>query len=286
MKDHAKRAIALLLAIVMGTLLFACGESDETNATTIQAQDAIVIDSPAKFEGKKISVQSATTASDSMEILQANGLTCQLFPYKKVTQCFDDLLLGRVDAVYVDSVVAGHYTKDSSKFVRTWISDEAEPMGICLQKSSDKLAAAIEAAIDTLNYNGKMEEIAKKNFGTDETAGLRNVTEQPVIPTDFTTVKKGVLAVGVEIGYPPMEYTTDDGKTFIGFDIDLANELGDLLGLEVEFVNTSWEGIFAGLEKGQYDCIISSVSITPERLEKYIITEPYIANALCIVTAA
>jgi ABC-type amino acid transport substrate-binding protein len=216
----------------------------------------------------------------------AAGANIQVFPYEKVTQCFDDLKLGRVDAIYVDSVVAAYYTKDDDSFERTWISDVPEPMGLCLAKDSAALAAAIDAAIDMLNYTGKMNEIALKNFGDDFTAGLRTVTEEPVIPTGYKTITDGYLTIGCEIGYPPMEYTTPDGLTEIGFDIDVGKAIAELLGLEWKAVNTAWEGIFAGLEKGQYDCIISAVSITPERQEKYILTQPYVANALCIVTNA
>ena len=61
-------------------------------------------------------------------------------------------------------------------------------------------------------------------------------------------------------------------------------EIGKLFGLEVEFVNTSFDGIFAGLDKGQYDMIIAGVSITPERQEAYEMTEPYLSNQLVIVT--
>ena len=272
-----KRFLAILCALAMAALLFAgCGtQSDNTKIT-----------SPDAFENRKISVQNATTAADSLDEMIAAGAKINVFAYEQVTQCFDDLKLGRVDAVYVDSVVASFYTKDDLSFERTWLSDVPEPMGICLTKESAALAAAIDAAIDTLNYTGRMNEIATKNFGEDFTANLRNVTEMPVIPTDYKTIADGVLAVGCEVGYPPMEYTTEDGLTAIGFDIDVGKAVAELLGLEFKLVNTSWDGIFAGLEKGQYDCIISSVSITPEREAKYVLTKPYVANALCIVTNA
>ena len=52
----------------------------------------------------------------------------------------------------------------------------------------------------------------------------------------------------------------------------------------MELVNTAWDGIFAGLDKGQYDVVISSVSITPERAAAYELTEPYVSNQLVIVT--
>ena len=274
---NVKRILALMCATVMAMALFAgCGA---------QGGDAKIM-SPAEFENRKISVQSATTASDSLDEMIEAGAKIKVFPYEKVTQCFDDLKLGRVDAVYVDSVVAAFYTKDDATFERTWLSDVPEPMGICLAKNSDALAAAVEAAIDTLNFTGKMNEIAIKNFGDDFTANLRNVTEMPVIPTEYKTIADGVLTVGCEVGYPPMEYTTEDGLTAVGFDIDVGKAVAELLGLEWKIVNTSWDGIFAGLEKGQYDCIISAVSITPERQARYILTEPYVANALCVVTNA
>ena len=272
-----KRFLAIACAITLATLLFAgCGK--EANTEKIM--------SPEMFEGRKISVQSATTASDSLDEMIEAGAKITQYPYEKVTQCFDDLKLGRVDAVYVDSVVAAFYTKDDASFERTWISNVPEPMGICLAKQSEALAAAVEAAIDTLNFTGKMNEIAMKNFGDDFTANLRNVTEMPVIPTEYKTITDGVFTVGCEVGYPPMEYPTDDGLSEIGFDIDVGKAIAELLGLEWKIVNTSWDGIFAGLEKGQYDCIISAVSITPARQEKYILTAPYVANALCIVTNA
>ena len=64
----------------------------------------------------------------------------------------------------------------------------------------------------------------------------------------------------------------------------MAKEVGALLGVEVEFVNTAFDGIFEGLGKGQYDCIISGISILPERQEKYFMGQPYLSNQLVIVT--
>ncbi|MDR2095850.1 MAG: transporter substrate-binding domain-containing protein [Treponema sp.] len=97
------------------------------------------------------------------------------------------------------------------------------------------------------------------------------------------TTEKGILTIGMEIGYPPMEYLAEDGKTPIGFDVDMAKALGAKLGLEVKFIDTAWDGIFAGVDTGKYDCIISSVTITPERLAAHNFTKPYIGNAQSIV---
>lgn len=92
------------------------------------------------------------------------------------------------------------------------------------------------------------------------------------------------LRVGMEIGYPPFEYFDSDGVTPIGVDVELANALGEVLGVEVELIDTAWDGIFAGLVKGDYDCIISAVTITPERLIDFDFSTPYIENWQCLVS--
>jgi polar amino acid transport system substrate-binding protein len=97
------------------------------------------------------------------------------------------------------------------------------------------------------------------------------------------TIKKDVLMVGMEIGYPPMEYMADDGKTPIGFDVSLGKALAQKMGLEVQFVDTAWDGIFAAVNTKKFDCIISSVTINPARQAAHNFSKPYIQNTLAIV---
>ncbi len=97
------------------------------------------------------------------------------------------------------------------------------------------------------------------------------------------TVAAGKLKVAAEVGYPPFEYYAEDGTTPIGFDMTLAKELGKRLGLEVEIIDTAWDGIFAGLDTDRYDAVISAATITPERLENYYFSKPYIGNGQAII---
>jgi polar amino acid transport system substrate-binding protein len=97
------------------------------------------------------------------------------------------------------------------------------------------------------------------------------------------TIKNGVFSVGMEIGYPPMEYFAEDGKTPQGFDVELAKALAEKLGLKFEWVDTAWDGIFAGVDTGKYDCIISSVTYTEERAANFNFTKPYVANSQLLV---
>jgi polar amino acid transport system substrate-binding protein len=97
------------------------------------------------------------------------------------------------------------------------------------------------------------------------------------------SLKDGVLSVAVDDTYLPMEFR-DDQNQLVGFDIDFAKALGDELGVSVEFKTVSWDGIFNGLNAKQYDAIISSTSITPERQKSFSMTDPYVANGIVIVS--
>jgi polar amino acid transport system substrate-binding protein len=82
------------------------------------------------------------------------------------------------------------------------------------------------------------------------------------------------IKVATDATWPPMEMV-DANKQIVGYDIDLLNAVAKEAGIKVEFKNTAWDGIFAGLDSGQYDAIISSVTITDERKAKYDFTDAY-----------
>ena len=93
----------------------------------------------------------------------------------------------------------------------------------------------------------------------------------------------GVLSIGVDDTYLPMEFRNDQNE-LVGFDIDFANALAAELGVKTEFQTVSWDGIFNGLNAKQYDVIVSSTSITPERQKAFSMSDPYVANGIVIVS--
>lgn len=97
--------------------------------------------------------------------------------------------------------------------------------------------------------------------------------------------KAGKIIIGIDDTYPPMEFKDKDNK-LVGYDIDMANEIGKKLGIKVEFVPTAWDGIFMALQSKKFDVIHSSVSITDERKKTMIFTEPYIYGGNAIFVKA
>ncbi len=105
---------------------------------------------------------------------------------------------------------------------------------------------------------------------------------------DLTGVKllnDGVLSVGEEVGYPPFEDFAEDGTTPIGFDVDIINEIGRRLGLKVNIINTSFDGIFAGIDNN-YDVVCSACTITDKRKQSMLFSTPYISNYQAVILKA
>ena len=82
------------------------------------------------------------------------------------------------------------------------------------------------------------------------------------------------LVFATDATWPPMEFVNAD-KNIVGYSIDFLTAAAKEAGFKVEFKNTAWDGIFAGLASGRYDSISSSVSITEERQKKMDFSEPY-----------
>ncbi len=83
------------------------------------------------------------------------------------------------------------------------------------------------------------------------------------------------LVVGIEEGYPPMEFR-DENKNLVGFDVDFANEVGKRLGVTTEFFVVDFSGLIMALNAKKFDVAIASISITDKRKESIDFSEPYI----------
>jgi len=88
-------------------------------------------------------------------------------------------------------------------------------------------------------------------------------------------LQKGELRVGFEAGYMPFEMTDKNGN-FVGFDIDIAKEMAQALGVKFVPVNTAWDGIIPSLITEKFDIIMSGMTVTQERNLKINFANPNI----------
>jgi cystine transport system substrate-binding protein len=100
---------------------------------------------------------------------------------------------------------------------------------------------------------------------------------------EFGLVSGGTLTVATEGTYRPFSYHDDGSGDLVGYDVEVAEAVAEKLGLEIEFQETQWDAIFAGLEAGRFDVIANQVSINPEREESYLFSTPYTVSPGVIV---
>src|SRR6478735_4490941 len=107
--------------------------------------------------------------------------------------------------------------------------------------------------------------------------------ESSATADEYGLVTPGTLTVGTEGTYKPFTYHEGGAGDLVGYDVEVAEAVADKLGLEVQFEETQWDAIFAGLDAGRFDAIANQVSINPEREEQYLFSEPYTVSPGVIV---
>ena len=82
------------------------------------------------------------------------------------------------------------------------------------------------------------------------------------------------LVVGSSATYRPFAYESPT-KEIVGYDVDMIKAIAQKAGLPIKIVNTPWTGIFASLNNGDLDLVISGVTINDKRKQSYDFTAPY-----------
>ena len=92
---------------------------------------------------------------------------------------------------------------------------------------------------------------------------------------------KGVFILGLDDSFPPMGYR-DENNDIVGFDIDTARAVCEVLGVELQLQPIAWESKELELNANNIDCIWNGLSINPARLEAMSMTFPYMSNAMIL----
>ena len=93
------------------------------------------------------------------------------------------------------------------------------------------------------------------------------------------------LRVGMELSYPPFEMTDPQGRP-TGVSVRLAEALAQHLGRPLVIENIAFDGLIPALKTGRIDCIISSLTATPERAKSIAFSAPYLRTGLALLVGA
>lgn len=102
----------------------------------------------------------------------------------------------------------------------------------------------------------------------------------------FEAVQKaGKIVVGLDEAYPPMGFRDPETNEIIGFDIDMAKEIGKRIGVEFEFAPQDWNAIVSSLVSKRIDAVISGMNMEDERIENVNFVPYGLSEQLVIVKA-
>lgn len=106
--------------------------------------------------------------------------------------------------------------------------------------------------------------------GTAQDNSLQNVLD------------KGTLVLGLDDSFPPMGFR-DENNNIVGFDIDVATEVANRMGVELKLQPIEWSTKEMELNTGSIDCLWNGLSIDDERKQAMDLSEPYMTNRMVLV---
>jgi polar amino acid transport system substrate-binding protein len=97
------------------------------------------------------------------------------------------------------------------------------------------------------------------------------------VPTGLAAdiVRSGTMVVANDAHYPPQSSVDEKTGRLVGFDVDVAERVGRILGLRVAFRDRTPKTVATGLDRGAYDVSIGSMTVTAERESALDFTQPY-----------
>jgi len=130
--------------------------------------------------------------------------------------------------------------------------------------------------------------VAGCGSSNNTTSPSASASNAPLTPTDsFTKIlghaptgeaatiaQRGQMVVVDDANYPPQSYINKSG-TLIGFDVDVAKQVGKVLGIPVKIITAQWDSIPTGLNVDRFDVSIGSMTITKEREKALSFSSPY-----------
>ncbi len=161
--------------------------------------------------------------------------------------------------------------------------------GVMLSACADPQPLLVTSSSDTTT-----EQNSQANSGenTVDSQGVEEVEESSSIDTEpvqaYTTTledikAKGTLVIGVDGAFKPVSYTDESGA-LVGFDIDLATEICNVLGVTPEFKIVNWTEKENALNTGEIDCLMGGLIANEERAQQMNLSSAYLSNILMVLS--
>ena len=236
------------------------------------------------LSGKVVAVQadsSALAALTGEDASEENKALCATF--KDLQQvgdynsAFMNLESGAVNAICMDIGVANYEIESrGDKFMMLEDRLSSEEYGIGFKKGNTELRDKVQATLLDMLADGTFDEIAEK-WGLEESICLTADDEVQ----EETAADDNTFVVGFDAEFPPYGYKNDDGE-YVGFDLDLAQEVCDRNSWILKKQPIEWNSKDMELNSGSISCIWNGFTMNG-REDAYTWTTPYVDNSQVVV---
>ena len=183
-------------------------------------------------------------------------------------------------AVLASAALTGCSSKGTSDKSTTAAKTSAQETKETATKSAETKDIEAGSSEENTSAEAKSEE-AETELGSEEVS-TEIGTGESADDLLAQIKERGNIVVAMEGTWAPWTYH-DDNNDLVGYDVEVAQNIAEKLGVEVEFVEGEWDGLLAGLETGRYDIMVNGVGVTDERAEKYNFSTPYAYNKTAVI---
>ena len=165
-----------------------------------------------------------------------------------------------------------------------------EPLAAAFDKSASLdasgLADAVSGIVVEMHQDGTLTDMSMQWYGIDLSEGPYDTSATPPAEpvcenTDASgdlladVCQRGEIVVSTDPAYPPQSSLNEETNEYEGFDIDVATEIANGLGVKVGWEAPAWDTIIAGSWNGRWDMSVGSMTVTTERADVLYFTPAY-----------
>lgn len=255
-------ALAILLTTFMVTVS-GCAQK------TVPASVVTDADSMA---GQKIGAQLGTTGANYAADYEELG--SEVICFNKGADAILALKQGKVECVVIDAEPAKKFVainKDLSILPEEFVVEE---YAICIAKENDELLDKVNKALAELKENGTLDKINSNYIGDD-------TGNSPYISPEGVQRTNGTLVMATNATFEPYEYV-ENGE-IVGIDVDMAQAVADLLGMELEINDMEFDSIISAVQSGKADIGVAGMTVTEDRLKNINFSDSYTTATQVII---
>lgn len=222
----------------------------------------------AQLAGKEFAVPTGT-AADKLVLSRFPKATFHY--YNSVLDAALAVKAGKADAAAYDEPILKNIAGKNAGLTVLPEMITKDNYGFAVQLDKKDLKSTIDQVVAELRKSGKYDAMLQRWLPKSGSP-----SPMPVIPSGGS---KGVLKLGTAAITEPFSFV-DASHTVVGFDIEIAALVAQKLDMKLEVVNMEFGAMIPALASGKVDMIAACITITQERAQKVLFSEPYYTGGI------